>query len=100
MAQVQKAVFEIEREEFEDLWPLWFSAHRQEFGSLSKWAIVLGTTVTSVTNWSKPKSRGGNVPKGYYMLRICHILDADYTDVLAYGENGDKRRHLVSVGAT
>ena len=99
MSQAEKATYELERERFEAQWPLWFSAHRREYGSLSKWAITLGTTIQSVTNWSKPAERGGNVPKGYYMVRILYLLDADYFDVLEHDATEDKRRHLVSVGS-
>ena len=80
----EREIFELEQDKFEEKFPHWFKEHRKEYGSLSKWANKLGTTIQSVANWSKPKERGGNIPQGYNMARILSLLHASYDDVIRW----------------
>jgi hypothetical protein len=78
----QDMLFAGERARFKEVFPIWFHANRVRFGSLKKWAWVLGTSVQAVIAWQTPIDEGGSLPSGYFMARILALLDSNYEEIL------------------
>jgi hypothetical protein len=79
---------ERERRGFERAFYQWFRDHRQDYGSLRRWALTIGVSVQAITRWQKDPHlpagdpERGSVPNGYFMARILDLMDASYDSIL------------------